>query len=136
MRTPAVLLGICLLSGCASEIPGPQKSGAPLQRGVHSGERDKIDFYYALYPSCESEGYTEVTVVKAASHGAVSSAKGEDYPNFARDNVRYECNRKLIGSTQVFYQSNPDFHGKDSFAIEVRFPNSNLRSVAYVVEVR
>jgi hypothetical protein len=50
--------------------------------------------------------------------------------------VRYECNRKLVPSTQVFYQSNPDFHWKDSFTIEVRFPSSGLRTVVYVIEVR
>ena len=130
------MLGCFLLIGCVNQIPGPTPSGGPHQRGVHSGEKDSIDYYDSVYPTCESQGYPEVTVVRAASHGAVSSAPGVDYPNFPRDNVRYECNRKLVPSTQVFYQSSPDFHGKDTFTIEVRFPDSSLRTVGYVVEVR
>lgn len=136
MRIPTILLGFFLLSGCAAPIPGPSVFGAPLERGVHSGEKDQIDYYESLYPNCESEGFPEVTVIKAASHGTVSSAPGEDYPNFVKDNVRYDCNRKRVPSTQVFYQSNANYHGKDSFTIEVRFPGSHLRTAVYVVEVR
>ncbi len=136
MRIPTVLLGFFLLGGCATEIPGPRPFGAPQLRGVHSGEKDKIDYFDSLNPNCESEGSQELTVVKAASHGKVSSAPGEDFPSFAKDNVRYDCNRKLLPSMQVFYQSNADYHGKDSFTIEIRFPNSFLKTVVYVVEVQ
>ena len=94
-----------------------------------------MGFYYTIFPTCESEGYTEITVVKAPKHGRVSSDQGQDYPNFARDNVRWECNRKLVPSTQVFYQSDAGFQGKDAFSITVRSPSSGVRTDYYDVQV-
>ena len=64
-----------------------------------------------------------------------ADAQGQDYPSFSRDNVRWECNRKLLGSTQVFYESAPGFHGKDSVSIEVRFPSAGIRTVDIDVTV-
>ncbi len=69
-------------------------------------------------------------VLAPPSHGEVSSSKGQTYPNFNKDNVRYVCNAKLVGSTQIFYQSAVDFHGKGAFTIEIRFPTAKLASSA------
>ena len=135
MRIVTLVLGLCLVGGCTSE--GTQTAGTakPIIRGVHTGEKTKVGFYYTIFPTCESEGYTEITVVKAPKHGRVSSDQGQDYPNFARDNVRWECNRKLVPSTQVFYQSDAGFQGKDAFSITVRSPSSGVRTDYYDVQV-
>ncbi len=75
-------------------------------------------------------------VLAPPSHGDVSSSQGQTYPNFNKDNMRNVCNAKLVGSTQIFYQSAPDFHGNDSFTIEIRFPaTSEARIVSYSVDV-
>lgn len=136
VRISACWLALVLLGGCASQIPVNQPQSVPISRGVHSGERTKIGDYYSIDPNCESQGYPEITVVKAPSHGTASSAPGEDYPDFDKDNVRHECNRKLLPSTQVIYQSSANFRGTDTFTIEVRFPGSGLRTSVYVVTVR
>lgn len=129
------LIAAGALVACEATTPQAKAPGASM-RGVHSGERDRINYYYELDPTCQSRGYPEITVIKAPMHGSVSTGQGEDYPNFARDNVRYECNTKRVAVTEIFYQSNADFHGSDAFTISVRYPNSNLQTISYVVEVR
>lgn len=147
MRGLALLTVASLLGACASEAPkSPAPSaqasnagtstGGPAVRGVHSGEKDKIDFFYSTFPTCESEGYPEVTVTKPPSHGKVFTEQGQDYPNFARDNVRWECNKRLVSSMGLFYQSDPGFTGNDSFVVKIRFVSSAVRSVTYAIEVR
>jgi hypothetical protein len=138
MQRTALLIGLALLTGCASEAPQTQAPGVPAPeplRAVHSGERDRIDFWVAVDPNCEIEGYPEISVVKAPGNGTVSTEKGQNYPNFPVDNVRHDCNRKLVGSTQVFYQSNAGFHGKDALTIRIRFPDSHVMTAGYAIEV-
>jgi hypothetical protein len=147
MRGLALLFVVSLIGACASEAPKapappPQAPSAasstpgPTVRGVHSGEKDRIDFYYSINPTCESEGYPEMTVTKPPSHGRVFTEQGQGYPNFGRDNVRWDCDRRLVPSMDIFYQSDPGFTGNDSFAVEIRFVTSYVRSVAYAIEVR
>ncbi len=129
------VIAVIALVACETTTPKANAPGA-LMRGVHSGERDRIDYHYDLDPTCQSSGYPEITVVKAPMHGSVSTGQGEEYPNFSHDNVRYECNRKRVSVTEVFYQSNANFHGNDAFTIKVRYPDSNLRTSSYVIEVQ
>lgn len=134
--TITVFVGLCLGSGCTSEVA--QRTAAPkppIHRGVHTGDRSKVGNYYSVLPTCETDGYPEITVVNAPKHGKVSSDPGEVYTNFARDNVRWDCNRKPVPGTQLFYQSDPGFEGKDSFSIAIRWPSSDLRTDSYDVEV-
>jgi len=105
-------------------------------REVHSGIKSKIGFMHSLNPDCQVVGYAEITVVKAASHGKVSSDKGQDYPTYTKDNARYDCNRNLAGASELFYQSDADFHGTDSFSIQVKTPTGPPRIYSYEVEVR
>jgi hypothetical protein len=94
-----------------------------------------VGFYYSVFPTCESEGYAEILVVSAPNHGKVSSDRGQDYPSFTKDNVRWDCDKQLVPSTQVFYESEPGFVGKDSFSITIRFASSGVRTDSYDVAV-
>ena len=136
MRIVFVLVGLWLMTGCAPTVGEKVEKFTPaIIRAVHPGERSKLDSFYTVFPTCESEGYPEITVTTAPKHGHVSSGPGQDYPSFAKDNVRWDCNRKLVPSTEVFYQADAGFQGKDSFSIAVRFPTSGYRAVSYDVEV-
>ena len=122
---------LVLLSGCAD---APLKPTSIL-RGVDSDVQQAVDQFYSVKPDCGNAGYPEVRILHPAGHGAVAAQNGEVYPSFAKDNVRYECNKAKIASTVVLYKSNPGFHGKDSFTIQVRFENSTLRLLTYNVDV-
>jgi hypothetical protein len=104
-------------------------------RGVDSGTRQKVDDFYSVEPDCSNPGYPEIKILRNPSHGAASVAIGEAYPGFAKDNIRYECNKKKVATSQVWYESASGFHGKDSFEIQVRFSNSTLRLFTYNVDV-
>ncbi len=125
----------CVLSACTT---GPGETGlkpAAIVRGVDSGTRQVIDDYYSVQPDCSNPGYPEIKIISTPNHGTVVAEHGEVYPSFAKDNVRYECNRKKVASSQVLYESNAGFHGRDSFTIEVRFTNSNIRLLTYRLDV-
>lgn len=140
MRNCAVLIAPWLLAACTEQVANTQPSAAtkvaPTQKAVHSGVKAKLTFFDSVTPSCDVAAYPEVTVVKAPSHGTVTAEKGEDYPEYGATNVRHDCNRKLMGSTQLFYQSNAAYQGEDSFSIEVRWPTfSNVETKSYVIKV-
>ena len=123
-------------TGAATNTSTEPHTAAPNQKATDSGARQGVDHFYAVAPTCEIEGYPEMKVLAPPSHGEVSSSKGQTYPNFNKDNVRNVCDAKLVGSTQIFYQSAPDYHGKDSFTIEIRFPaTSEARIVSHSVDV-
>lgn len=140
MRNIAVLAGVCLLAACAGRIANTQSSAPtnpPTLRAVNSGTKQKIDFFDSINPACEVSAFPEVTVARAPTHGTVTFGKGEDYPDYPVANVRHVCNDKLLGSIQVFYQSNQSFQGEDTFSIEIRFPAmGQLWARTYRIEVR
>jgi len=105
-------------------------------RGVHSGQKERVAFFYDLAPDCKIEGYPEITVTRPPSQGDVFAAQGQANTAYTRENSRFECNRTPSGATLVFYRSKPSFHGRDSFTILVRFPeNGTLWTESYVVDV-
>jgi hypothetical protein len=124
----AKLTAVCLmLAACADS--GSLKPSV-IVRGVDSGSRQVIDHYYTVEPDCGNAGYPEIHILRQPDHGVLSVENGETYPAFSKDNVRYECNKKKVASIQLSYASVAGFHGKDSFTIQVRFANSNLRLVS------
>jgi len=115
-----------------SRLSAPSAS----RMAADSGQRGKIEAYFSLDPSCASKGYAIVIVVKRPNHGILSIEIGQDYPEFAKDTVQFDCDRQLAAATEVFYQSNPGFQGYDSFEVEVLWPDRYLRRIAYILEVR
>ncbi len=43
--------------------------------------------------------------------------QGENYPNFASADAHFNCDRKLVGGTEIRYQSRAGFHGTNSFTV-------------------
>ena len=128
--------GLCMaLGACAQIPPAGELKPTILTRGVDSGERQRIDYFYSIEPDCSNSGYPEIRVLRNPGHGTVEVGNADAYPNFAKDNVRYECNRKKVPTSEVTYQSAAGFHGKDTLTIEVRYSGGNLRLVAYTVDV-
>jgi hypothetical protein len=109
--------------------------GRTSRKAVHSAQKERIEYFYSLRADCAIDGIPEVTVVRAPSQGSVSTEQGQAYPQYARANIRFECDRNLAESTLVFYQSKANFHGSDSFTISVRFPDSSSWTESYIVKV-
>jgi hypothetical protein len=126
----ARIAGLCLLlSACVDTPSGTTLKPTIIVRGVDSSTRQVVDNYYSVEPDCSNPGYPEIKVLRLPGHGTIAVENGEAYPNFSKDNVRYDCNKKKVATTQVMYESVAGFHGTDSFTIQVRYSNSNLRLV-------
>jgi hypothetical protein len=124
-----------ILSACATTPGGAALKPNTVVRGVDSGAQQVVDDYYSVAPDCGNMGYPEIKILNVPGHGTVAVENGKVYPSFAKDNVRYDCNKAKVASSRVLYKSNPGFHGKDLFTIQVRYVNSTLRLLTYNVEV-
>jgi hypothetical protein len=124
-----------LLSACTDTTSNTALKPTIIVRGVDSSTRQVVDNYYSVEPDCGNPGYPEIKVLRMPGHGSVAVDNGEAYPSFAKDNVRYDCNKKKVATSQVSYESVAGFHGKDSFTIQVRYANSNLRLITYNIDV-
>jgi hypothetical protein len=138
-RLAAVLAGgmAVLLAGLGALISftGHKGSSANYHRAVHSAVRERVAFFYDVRANCEMEGYPEINVVQRPTQGNVSAEQGKAYPEYTRDNIRFDCDRNLTGATLVFYQSEPGYHGQDAFTITVRFPDSVVWTESYIIDV-
>jgi hypothetical protein len=118
--------------GCAVTVHKP-----PVQdtRAVESGARSKVAYYYNLKGNCQVDGVPQVTVTKSPSNGALTIGAGNNLPQYPADNALSACNQQPVSSAELFYQSSPNFHGADDFAVQVRYSSSYTQSYAYNVMV-
>ena len=135
----AAMLGIAFTSGCAVTPPPPRTGFTPPvpveQRGVHSGVKQQIWWTTTLNPKCELVGYPEFIIAASPHHGSVVTEHGEQYPGFPQTNDRSVCNSRLVPATNLYYQSNPDFHGKDSLTMKVLTADGTVKTVHIEIEV-
>ncbi len=104
-------------------------------KGVHSGVKEQVAFFYNLNPDCSVMEYPEVIVERTPTAGTVSTEQGQDYPQYDRDNIRFDCDKNKAGAVLVFYQSKNGFKGRDTFTILVRFADTKLWTMTYVINV-
>lgn len=155
MRTTLVTGLLLGLTACTVNLPvapstppapasPPQAAsndpGAPIDshriRGAAAGKDQSLDYFLSINPDCSSNGYPEIRIVTPPAHGAISSAPGQGYSNFPKENVRAACNAKKIPVTYIHYRAQPGFTGTDTATIEVLFPLGRLNTVDYAIRVR
>jgi hypothetical protein len=107
-----------------------------MARAAVSGAAQRLDFEYDLNPDCSSRGDTKIRIVTQPLHGSLKVEDGTDYPNFTRDNSRYECNAKKAPGALVYYQSEAGYTGSDSADVEVSYPDGIVRKIAYRITVK
>jgi hypothetical protein len=105
-------------------------------RYVPSGITRTLWFLYAAKPDCSLMGSTEVRTTKEPAHGAVEIVPTEDFPTFARDNVRFKCNDKKIRGLNVDYKSAEEYVGPDEFDLLVLWPGGNAWDMHFNIIVR
>lgn len=108
----------------------------PLERGAESGKKQRIDAFYSINPDCTAIGYPDVTVTRAPSHGQVTVDKGNEFPNFPKNNVRSSCNSVRVPATVYYYTSDDGYTGADNFSVEILTPNGFIYRKNYAVLVR
>ena len=141
MRAYAFIPFLLFLCGCVVEKPAPtpDSSSAPrtMARTIVNGERQRIDFYVALNPDCTPQGYVTARIVTPPVHGELTTERGVDYPNYPKENQRYQCNLKKSPLINVYYKSNPGYVGADTATIEWDSPMIAVtRTSTYTITVR
>jgi hypothetical protein len=101
-----------------------------------TGVRFQLPFFTSRHADGTSMGYPIVRVLAAPSHGSLTTEEATDYPAYARDNQRYDCNIRKAPGTRLFYQSEPNFAGADTGVVEVIFPSADARTVTFGLTVR
>jgi hypothetical protein len=136
----ATILATTFTAGCAATPPPPSRTEstppAPIEhRGARSGVKQQIWWYTYLDPKCELVGYPEIILTVPPNHGSAVAEHGEQYPGYPQTNVRSVCNSKRVPATNLYYQSNPDFRGKDSLTFKMLSPDGAIKTVSVEIEV-
>jgi hypothetical protein len=136
MLLAALLVGVVGVVNAFFLHRGTIASGNNLSsKAAHSGQKERIAYFYDLRADCESEGYPEIMVVRSPGKGSVSTEQDKAYPQYARDNPRFDCDKNLAAAILLYYQSEPGFHGRDSVTIMIRFPDSTAWTESYAIQV-
>ena len=107
-----------------------------IPKGAESGKKQLLGSVSSTLPDCTTDGYPTVTVTKAPESGQVTSEKGEAFPSFPKDNIRFACDTKKVASVLLYYASNQGFTGDDTASIDIRFPDGSIKKYNFVISVR
>jgi hypothetical protein len=95
--------------------------GRTVTRQVGSGKVSWMWGYGNVQKDCSPERGI-IKLQTRPKHGKVSKRNGLIPIIFARFPEMAPCRGRLIDGVQVYYASDPGFHGADSFSIEVMYP--------------
>ena len=127
-----------LLAGCIVVFPTPHPNDdrpRTLKRVAFSGKKQRIEFFASVHADCTSSGIPVVKLTEAPAHGAVSFVEENDYPNYPKDNQRYDCNERKVPGTTAYYTSVAAFSGSDKFEMKVVYPQGNAHEITVAVTV-
>jgi hypothetical protein len=134
-RKILLTLGALILAAVSACAVNASRQNPPQSRSVQSGSRDQVAFFYNLTTECQPAGVPQITVTKAPANGTVTIGSGPHQPQYPADNPRSACNQQSVASAEVYYQSAPNFHGGDDFAIQVSYSSTFNESYSYAVTV-
>lgn len=118
----------------AAAEASPQESNVPIT--VSSGKLTEIDAYYTLKPDCSSVGYAAVLIKTDVQNGTFSARSGHDRPNLPSDSKLRKCNKRLVPSTQLYYQSTAGYVGDDKLSLELTLASGEKVNVTYNITVK
>ena len=119
--------------------PAPaQQAARPVEASqvVAAGQKSRLRFLYAIQPDCSSQGRTTVRVLEPPQHGKLTIEYGQGFTGFRTDDRRYECNTRKSDGVLIFYESNPEYLGSDSFTIYAIYPFGNVGTYHHSIDVK
>lgn len=111
------------VAGCQSQGVVTRTNGGSFvikngQTTVASGQRTKLFFNHAINPDCSSATIPSIRIVDEPKHGRITIVGGTDYVYFPATNPRSACNSKRVAGQYVYYTSDLNFVGDDTFTYE------------------
>jgi TonB family protein len=121
----------------------PNKPNPPISlevteqtRVVAANQKLNLDFLYSLEADCSSIGFATIRIVQQPEHGKVSSKNGTGFSNFAKENLRYDCNKRRTEGVILSYEPTARYTGPDSLTVDVIYPSGNFWRRHYSIEVK
>lgn len=114
------------------EASPPQEA----KRVVAIDHKLRAGLYFSVDPDCTVTGLPVIRVIDPPKNGEVTIASDSGFPAYARENLRFDCNRKRLEGMAVFYEPQKGFSGLDSFVLDIIFPAGNAQKWHYSIEVR
>jgi hypothetical protein len=124
LLTTVCAFGLLLSVVSAEEVETWRKDGLQkfqFTRFVPTGTKRTVEFLYGANPDCSPMDGIEVRTTHAPEHGVIEVVSNEQFPNFARDNVRFKCNDKKILGLSVNYRSAGEYVGPDGFDLLILY---------------
>jgi TonB family protein len=110
--------------------------GFELTRVVAANQKLNLDFLYSLEADCSSIGFATIRIVQQPEHGKVSSKNGTGFSNFAKENLRYDCNKRRTEGVILSYEPTARYTGPDSLTVGVIYPHGTFQRRHYSIEVK
>ena len=103
---------------------------------VPSETNQRIGFFSALNPDCTTSGDISIRVTKELEHGAVQITPTTNFPNYAKEGLRYKCNQHKVKGMQINYKSAEKYIGDDVLELLVLFPAGFAWEIHFDLSVR
>lgn len=132
--TLGLILFCSLLGGCVSSGDKALQGGKGIDR-VRAGEPTFLEeTYMTMDERCRPVRRPTAVVTERPQHGKVRMATRPAKAVYEPGPYRH-CNGKVGSSLAFEYTSSPEYRGRDSFAVRVRYADGELRTGRFEVEV-
>ena len=140
-----MLLGVSPAAGLAAADvtvrvlpPQPPKGFEQdhISKAALPGQEIRVWAAQSLEPDCTEHGSMQTDVLEAPKHGQARVSQDPFYSNFPENNVRFQCNTKKSPGKQVFYTSDPSFHGHDKLVFQNATSEGRVRKWIVDIDVR
>jgi hypothetical protein len=81
-------------------------------------------------------GLRLIRIIQQAEHGEITFENGTGFSNFAKENIRYECNKRRTEGVILSYEPSLGYTGLDSLTVDVIFASGNSGKRHYTIEVK
>jgi hypothetical protein len=105
-------------------------------RAAAAEQRVRIGFLTNLDPDCTTSPFASVRIVEEPKHGEATLKEDTGFTNYAKDNVRFECNQQRSDGTAVLYRGEAGYTGKDSLMLELVYPDGRESRLRYSIDVK
>lgn len=107
-----------------------------ISKAALPGQEIRVWAAQALEPDCTEHGAMQTEMIEGPKHGQARISQDPFYGNFPDNNVRFQCNAKKSPGRQLFYTSDPNFHGHDKLVFQNATSEGRIRKWVVDIDVR
>jgi hypothetical protein len=109
----------------------------PLKRQISVLRNQSVIAAYAydLNNDCTPAGAIMARIIQEPKGGRLRIVQEPGFSNYAKDSIKFECNRQKSEVTRVYYDA-ADRVIEDAFSLELIYANGNSRKVEILVSVK